>query len=431
MPQIPADIQTAEAEGHIPDGITADYLAESRDRPTKIAICFVGALTLVIVLARCYARLFLVKKFGWDDALAVFTLAIYIAIVALSIILIDMGSGRHIEYIQYVLPLSRVNETERYDFVMHILYTVALFVCRLSGLAFYQRLASRHPKISLAIKLSAGFLLAAFLAQFFLLLFHCLPVTGLWPYAWQPQINNYTCITWGSVYVTNSALSLVCDVMMLALPSMLIYMLQVSPKRKLQLSLIMFPGVLVLVISCVRLWLVIIGQWSSDGSWAYDPMLAIETSEVGGTLIALSIPAMKSLFGSWFSHLKAYSSRAGGGTSGKPSGGPRGYGRSWDTGVKLSSLGASRPGGAAADNNDAYKVNIGVGEGGINPSVRATTTVSEGTKHSRNDGSSEDLLMDVGLSEEDRQLAYKNGIRLTEEVSISSSRISRLPHLSR
>lgn len=172
----------------------------------------------------------------------------------------------------------------------------------------------------------------------------------------------------------------------------------------------------VLVISCVRLWLVIVGQWSSDGSWAYDPMLAIETSEVGGTLIALSIPAMKSLFGSWFSHLKAYSSRAGG-TSGKPSGGQRAYGRSWETGVKLSSLGTR----AAAD--DAYKVNIGVGG---NPSLP-----SEGTKHSRNDGSSEDLLMDVSFSPEERQLAFKNGIRLTEEVSISSSRVSRLPHLSR
>lgn len=49
-----------------------------------------------------------------------------------------------------------------------------------------------------------------------------------------------------------------------------------------------------------------VGQWATDGSWAYDPMLAIETSEIGGTLIALSIPALKPLFGSWFSHIKAY-----------------------------------------------------------------------------------------------------------------------------
>ncbi|PYI01455.1 hypothetical protein BO78DRAFT_464639 [Aspergillus sclerotiicarbonarius CBS 121057] len=419
MPQISAAIQAAEAEGRIPSGVSLEYLAQSRDQPTKIAILFVGALTFVIVVARCYARLFLVKKFGWDDGLAVFTLSLYISIVALSVVLIDMGSGRHIEYIQYVLSLTQVDNTEVYDFVMHILYTTALFVCRLSGLAFYQRLASRHPKISLAIKLSGGFLVAAYLTQFFLLLFHCLPVTGLWPYGWQPQIDDYNCISWGDVYVANSVLSLVCDVMMLTLPSMLIYVLQVSQKRKLQLSMIMFPGVLVLIISCVRMYLVIIGQWSSDGSWAYDPMLAIETSEVGGTLIALSIPAMKSLFGSWFSHLKAYSSRAGG-TSGKPSGAAhRTYGRSWETGVKLSSLGNRTV-------DDAYKVNIGAGE---DPITHMPT--SDGHQRSRNDGSSEDLLMDGGFSQENRQLALKHGIRLTEEISVSSSRASGLHQLGR
>ncbi|PWY89685.1 hypothetical protein BO94DRAFT_490840 [Aspergillus sclerotioniger CBS 115572] len=413
MPQISAAIQAAEAEGRIPPGISLEYLAQSRDRPTKIAILFVGALTCLIVIARCYARVFLVKKFGWDDALAVFTLSLYISIVALSIFLIDLGSGRHIEYIEYVLSLTQVDKTEVYDFVMHILYTAALFVCRLSGLAFYQRLASRHPKISLAIKLSAGFLVAAFLTQFFLLLFHCLPVTGLWPYAWQPQIDDYNCISWGDVYVANSVLSLVCDMMMLTLPSMLIYMLQVSQKRKIQLSLVMFPGVLVLIISCVRMYLVIIGQWSSDGSWAYDPMLAIETSEVGGTLIALSIPAMKSLFGSWFSHLKAYSSRAG--TSRKQSGAAhRAYGRSWETGVKLNSLGNNTV-------DDAYKVNIGA-----EPITHMPT--SDGHQRSGNDGSSEDLLMDAGF---DRQLALKHGIRLTEEVSVSSSRASGLQQLRR
>lgn len=45
------------------------------------------------------------------------------------------------------------------------------------------------------------------------------------------------------------------------------------------------------------------GQWVTDGSWYYDPMLAIETSEIGGTLIALSVPGLKPLFGSWFAHI--------------------------------------------------------------------------------------------------------------------------------
>ena len=158
--------------------------------------------------------------------------------------LIDLGSGRHIEYIQYVLNNAQVNQTEVLDFVMHILYTTALFVCRLSGLAFYYRLASRHTKLSIAIKVAVGFLIIAYLAQVFLLIFHCVPVTGLWPYAWQPELDDYTCITWGEVYSVNSALSLTSDLILLVIPSMLIHLLHVSRKRRLQLSLVLFPGVL-------------------------------------------------------------------------------------------------------------------------------------------------------------------------------------------
>jgi hypothetical protein len=59
----------------------------------------------------------------------------------------------------------------------------------------------------------------------------------------------------------------------------------------------------VIIISCVRIYLVVKGQWVTDGSWYYDPMLAIENSEIGGTLIALSVPGLKPLFGSRFVHI--------------------------------------------------------------------------------------------------------------------------------
>jgi hypothetical protein len=56
----------------------------------------------------------------------------------------------------------------------------------------------------------------------------------------------------------------------------------------------------VIVISIVRLYLVVEGQWQVDGSWFYNPMLVIETAEVGATLIALSIPGLKPLLGRRF-----------------------------------------------------------------------------------------------------------------------------------
>jgi hypothetical protein len=45
------------------------------------------------------------------------------------------------------------------------------------------------------------------------------------------------------------------------------------------------------------------GGWYSDSSWAYDPMLAVENAEIGGTLIALSIPGLKPLVNRAFSKL--------------------------------------------------------------------------------------------------------------------------------
>lgn len=58
----------------------------------------------------------------------------------------------------------------------------------------------------------------------------------------------------------------------------------------------------------MRLWLVVVGQWASDGSWAYNPMLCVENAEIASTLIALSVPALKPVFGNLFGHLTEYAS---------------------------------------------------------------------------------------------------------------------------
>ena len=250
---------------------------------------------------------------------------IYIAFVVLSIVLIHMGSGRHIEYIQHVLSMPKVRDTEVVDFAAHIIYTTALLVSRLSGLAFYYRLTAMSGKLRKTIIAAACFIIASYLPQLFLLIFHCRPVTGLWPYGWQHEDTDYQCLSWGLVYAVNSGVSLACDVVMFTIPAILIKRLHVSMKRKIQLSLVMFPGVLfvpcpfpristiltnhrVIAISCVRIWLVAEGQWSSDGSWAYNPMMCIENAEIAGTLIALAVPSLKPLFGTLFSHLSGYAS---------------------------------------------------------------------------------------------------------------------------
>ncbi|KIV79507.1 hypothetical protein PV11_07065 [Exophiala sideris] len=291
-----SNVDQAIAAGQVPAGISAAYLKQSRDEGSIIAISFVFALTFLVVISRCASRLFVVKFFGYDDALAVVGLVLLVAFVTLCIILIKIGSGRHYDYIQYVMPLSTVKASETLDFVAHIIYTTALFTCRFSGLLFYHRLCAQSRRFVITIRCAAALLFAAYVPQLILLIVHCLPVTSLWPYSWQPGVDDYTCLAWGVVYVTNSGISLICDMLLFGIPVAIIRFVKLSRKRKIGLALIFFPGLLVIGISIARLILVVQGQWDPDESWTYDPMLAIEVAEIGGTLIALSFPGLKPMF---------------------------------------------------------------------------------------------------------------------------------------
>ncbi|TQV94124.1 integral membrane protein pth11 [Cordyceps javanica] len=291
-----AAVAAAIASGKIPEGITEEFLNESKNQPAIIAIVVVTVLTSLVVLCRLASRAFVIKRIGIDDGLALGSLSCFIAFVGLCIELIKLGSGRHFVYVENVLSNETQLRTQVLDFVAHILYTVALLLCRVSGLAFYHRLCNMHDRFKLMIQIVFGILIAGFLPQILLLIFHCRPVTGYWPYDSQPESKRYECLQWGLVYSVNSAVSLLCDLLIFGIPIVMLWSLEMSRKKKIQLGSILLPGTLVIAISVTRLVLVIRGQWQEDMSWEYNPMLGVEVAEIGATLIALSVPGVKPVF---------------------------------------------------------------------------------------------------------------------------------------
>lgn len=162
----------------------------------------------------------------------------------MAIILIQLGSGRHFDYIKYILTNDEMLWTQVLDFVAHIVYTIALLLCRVSGLAFYYRLCRVHEKFRIAIQVVFGIMVAGFLPQIFLLIFHCRPVTGYWPYDFQPEFPRFNCLQWGVVYCVNSGVSLLCDLMIFGIPIAMLWTLEMTRKKKIQLASILLPGVL-------------------------------------------------------------------------------------------------------------------------------------------------------------------------------------------
>lgn len=71
---IPSDILAADAAGKIPSDVSLKYLAQSRDHSAIVGILFLVCLTGILLIIRLYARIFIVKKIGMDDALAILTM---------------------------------------------------------------------------------------------------------------------------------------------------------------------------------------------------------------------------------------------------------------------------------------------------------------------------------------------------------------------
>lgn len=142
------------------------------------------------------------------------------------------------------------------------------------------------------------------------------------------------------------------------------------------LSFVLLPGTLVIAISVVRLYLCIVGQWASDGSWFYDPQLAIEVSEIGGTLIAISVPSIKPLLGTMFERMKS--------TAGRSTGPGQEYGKSGNNGQRNSGVPELlwQPGGSERSTNKTM--------------VNANHLCKQSDRSSRGSDSDDDLLASAG-----------------------------------
>ncbi|KAH7147007.1 hypothetical protein B0J13DRAFT_553040 [Dactylonectria estremocensis] len=209
--------------------------------------------------------------------------------------MINLGCSRHGEYIYYVMTAEEVVQSEIFDFTTHLLSTTALFICRLSGLTFYHRLCSHYPRFNLAMKILIGIFIAIFLPQTALIIFHCHPVTPLWPYPFEPNFYDYTCLRWWMVFGVNAILSLICDAGLYFIPISILCVLSIPKKRKIQLACIILPGSLVIIISSYRLHLIVASN-IPDSQWLYGPTLTVQMAEIGATLISLSMPGLKPLF---------------------------------------------------------------------------------------------------------------------------------------
>ncbi|KAJ5784440.1 uncharacterized protein N7503_009652 [Penicillium pulvis] len=263
---------------------------QDRGRSAIIGMYIVTALSTIVVLIRLYARGILIRELGRDDYLIVIGQLFAWADMALSIMVVRYGGGEHLA--DLITNPGKMVKMYKWLVAAQMLYFFALWICRVSGLAFFARL-NPMPRFKLYMRMAFVFVTAVWVAQTLIIALQCIPLQALW----DSSITG-KCLTSTQVFLSTSIMTIICDSLILVLPVNIVLKLQVNFARKATLLFVFCFGVFAIVTSVLRMVSMIVAlDHPSDVTWYFSVVMTWSTSEIAAIIIALSLPALRGLFG--------------------------------------------------------------------------------------------------------------------------------------
>ncbi|OJZ92858.1 hypothetical protein ASPFODRAFT_77314 [Aspergillus luchuensis CBS 106.47] len=276
----------------------------------SLAIFIVSSVTvglaIIAVALRCFVRLYILRAFGWDDALMVAALALFISLSVLCMLGTEAGVGHTLaDFESFSLKsmnpsdsLHAVQYAMIYWWLGQMLYLWASAVAKVAIALALLRLAVR-PLHRFILWTVIGTVVCIGLVFWLILLLDCLPIGYFWG-----QINpleSGNCLSTDILLIiayTYSSLTIVCDFTLGIFPAALIWGLHMSPRTKVALGAILGLGAVASVAVVIRLPYL---KHYADADFLYSTyQIAIwSVMETGLAIIAGSLITLRPLF-RWF-----------------------------------------------------------------------------------------------------------------------------------
>ncbi|KAH9902325.1 integral membrane protein [Xylariomycetidae sp. FL2044] len=262
-----------------------------------VSIAF-GILTAIAITLRVWARSWLVKSFGADDALICIAAILSWALMIDIIFAVHHGLGQHFPE---VMKLGRGNG-EAYSFTIwlaFILYNAALGFIKTSVLALYMRLGDETLRL-----LAIGMMVVVTCqsgANIIALIFQCVPVEAAWDLDYRPDEKR--CINIATFYLVTAGINIVTDILTYTLPIRLILRLQMPLRQKIALIVVLGLGLFACISSGIRIAFIPRLLYSYDVTWVLTGAMTWSVVEVNIGILATSIPTYTSIAKRYAPHL--------------------------------------------------------------------------------------------------------------------------------
>ncbi|KAH6616599.1 hypothetical protein C7974DRAFT_48128 [Boeremia exigua] len=277
-------------------------MVESRQNEALVMICLFPIISAIFVILRMYSR-YLGRNFGMDDHLILLatvlllgqTLTIYKYVVI-------SGTGYHV----YDLPKQTNAEklpALKWSFAVQMIYHPLMCAIRASIIMFLFRMKDNRRRIRYSLHvvfwLNVGYTIATSIVN----TLQCTPIQYTWL---RPVMDQYdangkvtvpggTCIQSRTFVLSSCALSIFMDLIIIPIPSIMVWNLQMRAKTKALVVLVMSLGWIATGVSVGRfiVYYYRFAPTNLDRTW--DIGVVISVAEPAAHVITACAPATKGL----------------------------------------------------------------------------------------------------------------------------------------
>ncbi|KAL0943596.1 integral membrane protein (CFEM domain-containing protein) [Colletotrichum truncatum] len=262
-----------------------------------LAILVVVYTSAVVAIGLRLIAKSLAKTWSIDDVLIIAAIVIAIAPFSFVILMASKGFGTHL----YDLQPGGLLEILRLLYAAEIVYVFVLLFAKLSLVVFYLRIFT-VKKFRIAAYSLIGFLVVGQVVIGFLTIFSCHPIELFW----NKDIHTGGCLDINQLAYANSALAILQDLIILALPIAMLPGLQMNRNKKISVAIIFLLGSVGFISTIIRLQVLAVFGSSIDPTWDYVPVVWWTTVELGVVIVCACLPMIRNLVEKFFPGLKLF-----------------------------------------------------------------------------------------------------------------------------
>ncbi|BDD62732.1 hypothetical protein MAP00_007694 [Monascus purpureus] len=251
-----------------------------RGHAALVTTAVLTSISGFIVVLRLFTRSLLVKYIGREDWIIIAALACSFVYLGLTVSEVHFGLGYH----SYNLPHEELGQQLKRLWSSFPFYNASLSFTRFSILFQYLRIFPNHSfrlACFIVMGIVGSFSIWTIVSGFL----HCNPISDFWT-----ESDPGYCLSFEGVWVFNSVMNIVTDLILLALPMYPLAQLQLPKPQKIGLMLMFSMGGLVVIISAIRVYSIYDLGRRTDMSWDSAISTCWTAAECNAAIICACLP---------------------------------------------------------------------------------------------------------------------------------------------